>query len=230
VAEPAHAFVPALEGIAAAGRYGRSDGDPGVIVSEVIAAGLASMVARWERSAALADAVGSAFGMDLPAAGRWAQADRRCQGLSLVWSGPGRWLACKIPAPAEGMEDYLRAGCGSLAAIVDQSHAGMLLNATGRCIRDALAKGLPIDLDPRAFGIGHAAVTAVAHVGVHLWQINELPTYRLLVPRSYAGSFWHWLSASAAEYGLGLDEIGTQGVHARPANGTARAKGERVGG
>jgi len=210
VAEPAHAIVPALEGIAGAGRYGRSDGDAGVIIDEVIAAGLASIVARRDRSAALAEAVGSAFGMDLPAAGRWAQGDRLC-GLSLVWSGPGRWLACRIPAPAEGMEDYLRARCGSLAAIVDQSHAGMLLNATGRRIRDALDKGLPIDLDPRAFGIGHAAVTAVAHVGVHLWQINELPTYRLLVPRSYAASFWHWLSASAGEYGLELDEVGARG-------------------
>jgi methylglutamate dehydrogenase subunit D len=211
VADPTHAFVPALEGIAGAGRYGRSDGDPGVIINEVIAAGLASIVARRDRSAALAEAVGSAFGMNLPLAGRWAQGDRLC-GLSLVWSGPGQWLACRIPAPADGMEDYLRAAVGSLAAIVDQSHAGMLLNATGRRIRDALAKGLPIDLDPRAFGIGHAAVTAVAHVGVHLWQINELPTYRLLVPRSYAGSFWHWLSASADEYGLEVDAIG---AHAR---------------
>jgi methylglutamate dehydrogenase subunit D len=210
VADLAHAFVPPLEGIAGAGRYGRSDGDPGVIINEVIAAGLASIVARRDRSATLAEAVGSAFAMDLPAAGRWAQGDRLC-GLSLVWSGPGRWLACRIPAPADGMEDYLRAAVGSLAAIVDQSHAGMLLNATGRRIRDALAKGLPIDLDPRAFGIGHAAVTAVAHVGVHLWQINELPTYRILVPRSYAGSFWHWLSASAAEYGLDVDAIGTRG-------------------
>lgn len=206
MAEPAPAFVPALEGLAGAGRYGRSDGDPGVIINEVMAAGLASIVARRDRSAALAEAVGSAFGMDLPAAGRWAQGDR-LSGLSLVWSGPGRWLACRIPAPAEGMEDYLRAACGVPAAIVDQSHAGMLLNATGRRIRDALAKGLPIDLDPRAFGIGQAAVTAVAHVGVHLWQINELPTYRLLVPRSYAGSFWHWLSASAAEYGLEVDAV-----------------------
>jgi len=206
VAEVAHAPVPALEGIAGAGRYGRSDGDPGVIIGEVIAAGLATIVTRSDRCAVLGDAVGSAFGMGLPAAGRWAQGDRHRQELSLVWSGPGRWLACRIPAPAEGMEDYLRAACGGRAAVVDQSHAGMLLNATGRRIRDALAKGLPIDLDPRAFGVGHAAVTAVAHVGVHLWQINELPTYRLLVPRSYAGSFWHWLSASAAEYGLELEE------------------------
>lgn len=204
MAEPNVAFLPALEGIARAGRYGRGDGDPGVIVAEVVSAGLATIVARRDRAAALADVLGSAFGFRLPAAARYAREDRPTHGLALVWSGPERWLACKIPAPDQGMEAYLRAACGGLAAIVDQSHAGMLLGVTGRRVRDALAKGLPIDLDARAFGVGHAAVTAVAHVSVHLWQINEQPTYRLLVPRSYARSFWHWLSASAAEYGLEL--------------------------
>ena len=214
MAETKVAFVPALEGIARAGRYGRGDGDPGVIVAEAVAAGLATIVARRDRAAALADVLASAFGVRLPAAGRCAREDRPTQGLALVWSGPERWLACRIPAPDQGMEAYLRAACGGLAAIVDQSHAGVLLSATGRRIRDALAKGLPIDLDPRAFGVGHAAVTAVAHVSVHLWQINEQPTYRLLVPRSYARSFWHWLSASAAEYGLELEGPAGRRAHA----------------
>jgi methylglutamate dehydrogenase subunit D len=213
VAEPKVAFVPALEGIASAGRYGRRDGNPGVIVDEAVSAGLATIVAHKERAAALADGLGSVFGIRLPAAGRCSLEDRPTDGLALVWSGPERWLACKIPAPDQGMEAYLRAACGGIAAIVDQSHAGMLLGVTGRRVRDALAKGLPIDLDSRAFGVGHAAVTAVAHVSVHLWQINEQPTYRLVVPRSYAGSFWHWLSASAAEYGLELE--GSAGTSAR---------------
>ena len=213
MAEPKVAFVPALEGIAPAGRYGRGDDHTRIAVAEVVSAGLATIVARRDRAAALADALGSAFGVRLPAAARCAREDRPTQGLALVWSGPERWLACRIPAPDQGMEAYLRAACGGLAAVVDQSHAGMLLVVTGRRVRDALAKGLPIDLDARAFGVGHAAVTAVAHVGVHLWQINEQPTYRLLVPRSYARSFWHWLSASAAEYGLEL--AGTAGGNVR---------------
>ena len=58
-----------------------------------------------------------------------------------------------------------------------------------------------IDLHPRAFGPGDAAVTSVAHVGVHLWQIDAAPTYELAVPRSLAAAFWHWLVESAAEFG-----------------------------
>jgi sarcosine oxidase subunit gamma len=78
----------------------------------------------------------------------------------------------------------------------------MLLQAAGPRVRDALAKGLAIDLHPRVFTTGHAAVTAVAHIGVHIWQVDDSPTYEIAVPRSLAISFWRWLAASAAEYGL----------------------------
>jgi len=37
---------------------------------------------------------------------------------------------------------------------------------------------------------------------VHLWQIDDSPTYDIAVPRSLAASFWHWLAESAAEFGL----------------------------
>src|SRR5262249_48514396 len=99
VAEPKIAFVPALEGIARAGRYGRVDGDPGVMVAEGGSAGVAPIVARGTGAAALADRLGSAFGVRLPAAGRWAREETPTRGLALVWSGPERWLACRIPAP-----------------------------------------------------------------------------------------------------------------------------------
>jgi sarcosine oxidase subunit gamma len=64
-----------------------------------------------------------------------------------------------------------------------------------------LAKGLALDLHPRSFGMGDAALTSVSHLGVQLWQVADAPVYRLLVVRSYFGSFWRWLAASAAEYG-----------------------------
>ena len=44
----------------------------------------------------------------------------------------------------------------------------------------------------------------VAHVAVQLWQTDDTPTYTFSVARSLAGSFWDWLAASAAEYGLEL--------------------------
>jgi sarcosine oxidase subunit gamma len=73
---------------------------------------------------------------------------------------------------------------------------------SGPRARDALAKGVAVDLHPRAFEAGHAAATLVAHIGVTLWQVDEAPTFHVCVPRAFSSSFWHWLLASAAEYGF----------------------------
>ena len=91
-----------------------------------------------------------------------------------------------------------------LASMVEQSQGRTLLRVAGPRVRDALAKGLAIDLHPREFETGYTAVTVIAHIAVHLWQIDDGPTYELAVPRGFALSFWHWLEASSAEYGLEL--------------------------
>ena len=77
----------------------------------------------------------------------------------------------------------------------------MLLELRGPRARDALAKGVSIDLHPRAFKTGDVAVTTASHLAVHLWQVADEPVYRLLVVRTYFDSLWRWLAASAAEYG-----------------------------
>jgi sarcosine oxidase subunit gamma len=103
------------------------------------------------------------------------------------------------------MEAYLAslAGWGSL---VEQSHARTLLRVRGPRVREALAKGVAVDLHPRAFKPGDAATTLVAHLPVTLWQIDDQPTYEFAVARSLAQSFWQWLSTAAAEYGLEFAE------------------------
>ncbi len=191
-------FVSALDGVVAAGRYGRRTGDAGVIVSEVREIGLATVTARKGRRAALVDAARSAFGVELPDRPRCVEG----RNMAFIWSGPDQWLACRLPARAAGMEAALAEPFAKLAAIVDQSHGRTLLRVTGPRVRDALAKGLAIDLHPREFKTGHAAITAVAHIGVHFWQTDDRPTYDFAVPRGFALSFWHWLEASAAELGL----------------------------
>jgi len=64
-----------------------------------------------------------------------------------------------------------------------------------------LAKGIPLDLHPRAFAPGDVALSVASHIAVQLWQANDAPTFRLLAPRGYAGSFRRWLGESAAEFG-----------------------------
>jgi methylglutamate dehydrogenase subunit D len=200
VADQPPLFVSALDGVVAPGRYGRGTASPGVTVSEVQGVGLATVTARNGRRSALIDAAQSAFAADLPATPRRAEGRE----LAFIWSGPDQWLASKHPAPAEGMEALLAGAFAGLASIVDQSHARTLLRVTGPHVRSTLAKGLAVDLHPRAFKPGDAVATLVSHIAIHLWQLDDQPTYELAVARSLAQSFWHWLETSAAQYGLEL--------------------------
>jgi methylglutamate dehydrogenase subunit D len=198
VAEGALSFVSALDGLVAPGRRGRSTRDPGVVVSEVRDAGLATVTARKGRRAELIEAARSAFGVDLPVTPRWVEGPE----IIFIWSGPDQWLAYKSAAPAGGMEALLAPSLANLASVVDQSHGRTILRVTGPNVRDALAKGVTVDLHPRAFKTGDTAATLVSHIAVQLWQIDDRPTYEFAVARGFAQSFWHWLEASAAEFGL----------------------------
>ncbi|MBO0741145.1 MAG: hypothetical protein J2P51_06945 [Hyphomicrobiaceae bacterium] len=155
------------------------------------------MAARKARRGDLSAAVRSVFGVDLPAT------PRRVVGrtIAFVWQGPDQWLASQHPAPKDGMEALL-APLADLASLVDQSHGRTLFALSGSCVREALGKGVAIDLHPRAFRPGDAASTLVAHIPVHLWQVDDRPSYEFAIARSLAQSFWHWLTAAAGEYGL----------------------------
>ena len=92
-----------------------------------------------------------------------------------------------------------------LAAIVDQSHGRTLLRVTGPRVRDALAKGVAIDLHPRAFKTGDTRPSRSSPISASSsGRSTTRPTYEFAVARGLALSFWHWLEASAAEYGLEL--------------------------
>lgn len=192
-----HSAASALEGIAAPGRYGRATGPPGVTAREVVGCGLASIIARPDRTEPLAAVVGSVFGVVLPSRAKRVEG----QSLSLIWAGSNQWLALALVAPPRGMEALLEP-LAEHASIVDQTHARLILRLAGPRVRDALAKGLPIDLHPRAFAPGDTALTVLSTVNVQIWQLGTAPTYDLSVARGFAGSIWNWLVASASEFGL----------------------------
>jgi methylglutamate dehydrogenase subunit D len=119
----------------------------------------------------------------------------------LIGIAPGQWLAVAEGKAALALLAKLAAGVKGLATIVDQSDGKAVLRVSGPRARDALAKGCSLDLNPRVFKLGSAATTSVALIDCVIWQVDETPTYDLAVPSSYAGSFWSWITASAAEYG-----------------------------
>ena len=187
----------ALAGVAVPGRYGRSYGEPGIVISERIGLGLATVAARRGKADALSQAVANAYGVDLPTSSRVIQGSQ----VSFIGYGPGQWLAVSASLANEALARELSAKLAGLASISDQSGGRTVLRISGPHARDVLAKGLPIDLDTRTFPLGSAATSAISHMGVQLWQLDDTRSYDLAIFRSVSESFWSWLTASAAEFG-----------------------------
>ncbi len=187
-----------LAGILTPGSSGKKTDMPGVVIEERTGFGLANILARKGQNAALAERFRERYGVDLPvkpkAVGESA--------MVVVWSGPDQWLAVAPEDTSGGIETELREIAGATASIADQSDGRLFLRLSGPHIRDTLAKGLPIDLHDRVFQPGDAAITAAAHISVQIWQVDDTPTYDLVMFRASAKSFCEWLAGSAAEFGV----------------------------
>lgn len=189
-----------LEGFAVPGRFGRPEGVAGVTLSLRRDLALAIVTAKKGQARNLIERAGKAFGVALAEPGRFVS-----QGpIAFAGSGPGQWLAMAEARAGVAWEARLRQELSDSAAVSDQSDGRIVVRVAGPAARQTLAKGVPIDLHPRAFGPGQSAVTSVAHIGAHLWQLDDAPTYEFAVFRSFAGAFWTWLAASGAEHGLAV--------------------------
>lgn len=188
---PAH-LVPA-------GHYGVA-GATGVTAQVVTNLAAATLVARKGKTAALI-AAATASGLplvDAPKASVGA-------GLEAIGTGPGKWLVLAEGSDGAALRRRLEELAAGLGAVTDQSDANLVLDISGPKAREALVKGVAVDLDPRAFQPGDAATTPVSHVGVTFWQRDASPSYRFAVGNTFAPAFLRWLAASAAEYGFALE-------------------------
>jgi heterotetrameric sarcosine oxidase gamma subunit len=195
------AVRPAFSGIAVPGRYGNDAGAPGVIISERVNLGLATLAARKGKAGDLAAAVRSAYGAVLPSGSTVDDSPT----ASFIGTAPGQWFVVSERLPNGALAEDLQARLGALASITDQSDGRGVIRVSGPRARAALAKGVPVDLHPSVFRPGSAATTVISLIGAQIWQVDDVPTYDIAVFRGYAGSFWHWLTASAAEFGYRID-------------------------
>jgi methylglutamate dehydrogenase subunit D len=179
------------------GRHGRRDGQAGVTLKEVTQFALAEITAFRGQKDALADRMAQSFGLTLPAANKTTQG----QGVRLISVGPGKYLALAEADAAHGLIASLEEKLENIAAVVDQSDARAIVEISGPRARDALAKGVMIDLDDRVFGNDDSATTLAAQLWITLWTENGKPTYRLAVFRAFGADMLHWLTASAKEFG-----------------------------
>jgi sarcosine oxidase subunit gamma len=114
-----------------------------------------------------------------------------------LWLGPDEWLIASL-------RDRLGAARAIHGTITDLSHGRAVLRLCGREARAVLAKGCALDLDLRAFPPNACAQTAIAKINVVI--DNAAPgAFDLYCSRSYAGSFWDWITEAAAEYGCNIE-------------------------
>ncbi|MBO8195379.1 sarcosine oxidase subunit gamma [Streptomyces oryzae] len=120
---------------------------------------------------------------------------------TVVWLGPDEWLVLSrdaAPAVAADLREALGADPGS---VVDVSANRTTLELSGPAARQVLEKGCPLDLHSRAFAPGRAVSTTVGPVPVLLWQVDGVPTYRLLPRSSFADYLARWLIDAMTEFG-----------------------------
>lgn len=148
---------------------------------------------RVDPASEAADRVEKALGAALP---------RQCghtaaSGTHTVfWLGPDEWLVLSSESTVD-LREALGTDPGS---VVDVSANRTTLELGGPAARQVLEKGCPLDLHPRAFGPGQAVSTTVGPVPVLLWQVDDVPTYRLFPRSSFADYLARWLLDAMSEF------------------------------
>lgn len=191
----------ALAAVCRPGDFGAQLDAPGLEICELVGRDLVQL-AGWPDSfesvsARLAEllelSVPTRFGAASVAAGR-----------RLFLLAPERlWI---VAPDGEGLGRRLSQAFGAEQAVVTElGHSRTVLRVTGPAARRVLAKGLPVDLDPRVFPPQAFAQSAIHHIGLLIHRVDEgddaLPVFELYVARGFAVSFWDWLTEAATEPG-----------------------------
>lgn len=190
---PRSALTPFIQ----LGWHGAAFETPGIVLSEVSNFALASITAFKNQEVALSNLIKVHFKTDLPKATKTTTVD----GVTFISIAPSQWLAFAESRKAKEFVSTLESVLGAFAAVVDQSDARAVIEISGSKAREALAKGISIDLHPQAFGVGDSASTLAVQLWITLWQTELAPTYRIAVFRAFGSSVLEWLVNSSAEFG-----------------------------
>ncbi len=179
--------------------------EPGVTVGERAFRGYVNLRGDPE-DAAFLEAVEGVLGAGLPTEPNTvAEGD----GVVALWLGPDEWLLITPQKEESQLTEALRGRLSDVfVAVTDVSGGQTVISVQGPHARDVLAKGCSLDLHPRAFGPGRCAQTLVAGVGVTIRQVDETPSFDLIVRRSFAEYLALWLEDAAQEYGLEVVDDG----------------------
>ena len=143
---------------------------------------------------ALAGALKTVYGIELPAVGRAAVAGK--DNASFLRLAQDQMFVLFSPPASGKPTDPVGAALGETAYLTDQSDGWAALRIEGAQSRPALERICPLDLDPRTFPPGTVARTVMEHLGV-IMLCETADKYLLLSARSSADDFLHAVETSA---------------------------------
>ena len=144
------------------------------------------------------DRMASLIGLDMPKLANTYVANEL---RTLMWLGPNEWLLVDEQPSAAQLLALLRdASNASFASVHEVTGANVVLEISGSKAQALLAKGCPMDLHDREFGVGDCAQTLLAKSGIILWKTDDAPVFRVIVRRSFADYVGLWLLDAAREF------------------------------
>jgi len=147
-------------------------------------------------------AVKTATGTDLPIVANTVLA---ADDMRILWLGPNEWWVVAPDAKRVELIERLRQSfAGQHTAVCDVSESRTVITMTGPAARDVLARGISLDLHPRAFGPGQCAQTGMGRTNVLLHQTDNAPTYEIYVLKSFSDYLWRWIGLIAEDFGMAV--------------------------
>ncbi len=125
------------------------------------------------------------------------------ESTQICWIGPHKWWIIETEQRLRAESMARRLGNG--AAVTTQGHGRSCVRLSGPSARDLLPKGCTLDFHPSRFSAGHCAQSSLGHVNILINCIYDEPIFDLFVVRSYAVSFWEWITDAASEFGYRVD-------------------------
>lgn len=162
----------------------------GTELAETTGLAIVSLACPRGGDAALATAVKSAWGLDMPAPGMSAEAG----GVRVIWSSPDQSLVVFPHATPDAMP-HVKGLLGDAAYLTDQTDNWCALSIEGSLARTALERICPLDIHDQAFAVNATARTVMEHLGVFITRTGD-DAFMLLSGSSSAGSFLHAVELS----------------------------------
>lgn len=186
--------LSALHGVIEPGVFGAEP--PGIVLCERPNLSILQVAAYADTAPAVAAVIEDHFGVVAPST-----PNRAVQGdaIQICWIGPHKWWIVATDHAITAQK--IAAQLGDDAAVTTQGHGQSCIRLSGPNARDLLPKGCTLDFHPRQFSAGNCARTNLGHVHAMINCIDDAPIFDLFVPRSYAVSFWEWITDAATEFG-----------------------------